>query len=170
MDAEQWQQVKMAFSRALELPLEERAAYLESLSDPAVGAEVASLLASHRDAEDLMEIPAVRLADDLTDDPERDPWIGKEIGAYHVISRIGRGGLGVVYRAVRIGDHFLKYVALKVVRSGIASEDAIRRFKTERQILASLQHDNIANLLDGGTTESPLMSIVTRGISQFPRG
>jgi len=56
--------------------------------------------------------------------------------AYHVISRIGRAH-GVVYRAVRVGDHFLKHVALKVVRSGIGSEDAIRRFKNERQILAS---------------------------------
>ncbi len=168
MDAEAWLQIKAAFSRALELPPDERAAYLQSLADPAVRAEVASLLASHRDADDLMEIPAVRLVDDLPDDPECDPWIGKEIGAYHVISRIGRGGMGVVYRAVRIGDHFMKYVALKVVRAGIASEDAIRRFKTERQILASLQHDNIAGLLDGGTTESGLPYLIMEYINGKP--
>ncbi len=69
MDAEEWLQIKAAFSRALELLPDERTAYLESLTDPAVRAEVASLLASLRDAEDLMEIPAVRLDDYLPDDP-----------------------------------------------------------------------------------------------------
>ncbi len=168
MDAGQWQQIKAAFSRALELPPAERAAYLESLSDPAVRVEVASLLASHRHADDLMEIPAIRLDAEPPDDPERDPWIGKSIGAYHVISRIGRGGMGVVYRAVRVGDHFLKHVALKVVRSGIGSEAAIRRFKNERQILASLEHANIARLLDGGATESGLPYLVREYIDGKP--
>src|SRR5512142_800503 len=106
MDAGQWQQIKMAFNRALELPPEERAAYLESLSDPGVRAEVASLLASHHGADDPMEIPAIRLDAGPPEDPDRDSWIGKEIGVYHVISRIGRGGMGVVYRAVHVGDHF----------------------------------------------------------------
>jgi len=168
MDAEQWQQIKTAFSRALELPPEERASYLESLTDPAVREEVSSLLASHRDANDLMEVPAIRLDDDLSEDPERDSWIGKDIEAYHVISRIGRGGMGVVYRAVRVGDQFLKQVALKVVRSGIGGEGAIRRFKNERQILASLQHDNIASLLDGGTTENGLPYLIMEYIDGKP--
>ncbi len=168
MDAGRWQQVKTAFSRALELPKEGRDAYLESLSDPAVRAEVASLLASNRDADDVMEIPAIRLDADSPDDPEQDPWIGKNIGGYHVISRIGRGGMGVVYRAVRVGDHFLKHVALKVVRSGVGSEDAIRRFKNERQILASLEHANIARLLDGGATENGLPYLIMEYIDGKP--
>lgn len=168
MNAEQWQQIKQAFGRALELSPEERSAYLESLTDPAVRAEVASLLASHREADDPMEIPAVRLNDDLEDEPEHDPWIGKEIGAYHVISRIGRGGMGVVYRAVRAGDHFVKHVALKIVRAGIGGEEAIRRFKNERQILASLEHANIARLLDGGTTESGLPYLIMEYIEGKP--
>ena len=168
MDAEQWQQIKLAFSRALELLPEERTAYLESLTDPTVRVEVSSLLASHRDADDLMEVPAIRLDDDLSDDPECDPWIGKDIEAYHVISRIGRGGMGVVYRAVRVGDQFLKHVALKVVRSGIGGKGAIRRFKNERQILASLQHDNIATLLDGGTTENGLPYLIMEYIDGKP--
>ncbi len=166
MDAGQWQQIKAAFGKALELLPEERDAYLESLSDPAVRAEVASLLASQRHADDLMEIAAIRL--DADPDPERDPWIGKNIGAYHVIARIGQGGMGVVYRAVRVGDHFLKHVALKVVRSGIGSEGAIRRFKNERQILASLEHANIARLLDGGTTESGLPYLIMEYIDGKP--
>ena len=168
MDAGRWQQIKTAFSRALELLPEERAAFLESLDDPAVRVEVASLLASNREAGDLMEIPAIRLNADSPDDPEQDPWIGKNIGAYHVISRIGRGGMGVVYRAVRVGDHFLKHVALKVVRSGIYSEGAIRRFKNERQILASLEHANIARLLDVGTTESGLPYLIMEYIDGKP--
>lgn len=168
MDAGQWQQIKAAFSRALELPPEERTAYLESLSDPAMRAEVASLLASHRRADDLLEVPAIRLDADPPDEQERDAWIGKNIGAYHVISRIGRGGMGVVYRAVRVGDHFLKHVALKVVRSGIGSEDAIRRFKNERQVLASLEHPNIARLLDVGSTEGGLPYLIMEYIDGKP--
>jgi non-specific serine/threonine protein kinase/serine/threonine-protein kinase len=168
MDTGQWQQVKTAFGRALDLLPEERADYVESLSDPAVRLEVASLLASHRQADDLMEIPAIRLDADSPDDPERDPWIGKDIGGYHVISRIGRGGMGVVYQAVRVGDHFLKLVALKVVRSGVGSEDSIRRFKNERQILASLEHANIARLLDGGATEDGLPYLIMEYIEGKP--
>ncbi len=168
MDAEQWQRIKTAFSRALELPPGERAAYLESLTDPAVREEVLSLLASNRDADDPMENPAIRLDADPPDGLERDPWIGKDIEGYHVISQIGRGGMGVVYRAVRVGDQFLKHVALKLVRSGIGGENAIRRFKNERQILASLQHDNIATLLDGGTTENGLPYLIMEYIDGKP--
>lgn len=168
MDDGQWQQIKAAFSKALELPPAEHPAFLESLNDPAVRLEVASLLASQHAGNDPLESPAIRLDADSPDEKERDPWIGKNIGGYHVISALGHGGMGVVYRAIRVGDHFLKHVALKLVRSGIGSEGAIRRFKNERQILASLEHANIARLLDGGTTEDGLPYLVMEYIDGKP--
>ena len=74
------------------------------------------------------------------------------IGPYRLIRPLGQGGMGVVYLAVRGDDEFKKRVAIKVLRRGMDSESIIRRFRHERQILASLQHPHIATLLDGGTT------------------
>ena len=60
--------------------------------------------------------------------------------------------MGTVYRAVRVDDHYLKQVAIKLLRHGLVTEHYLRRFKNERQIMASLDHPNIARLLDGGAT------------------
>jgi eukaryotic-like serine/threonine-protein kinase len=75
------------------------------------------------------------------------------IGAYRVLRELGRGGMGTVYLAVRADEQFQKRVAIKIVSGGLVGEEAVRRFRRERQILASLDHANIAKLLDGGTTE-----------------
>lgn len=75
------------------------------------------------------------------------------IGPYRVIRIIGEGGMGAVYLAERDDDEYRKQVAIKLIRRGMDSESVVRRFKNERQILASLDHPNIARLLDGGTTE-----------------
>ena len=79
--------------------------------------------------------------------------IGKRIAQYRVVEHLGSGGMGEVYRAVRADDQFQKQVAIKLVHAGEASGFVIGRFKNERQILASLDHPNIARLLDGGATE-----------------
>jgi len=84
--------------------------------------------------------------------PEHIP-VGRHIGAYRVLGEIGHGGMGVVYRAVRDDDQYRKQVAIKLVRGGIDSDFVRERFKAERQILANLEHANIARLLDGGNTE-----------------
>ena len=73
------------------------------------------------------------------------------IGPYRIVELLGRGGMGVVYRAAR-EDDFTKQVALKIVQHEVASPFTLRRFHLERQILARLEHPNIARLLDGGTT------------------
>src|SRR5262249_59577862 len=69
------------------------------------------------------------------------------------VGEIGHGGMGAVYRAVRDDDQYQKEVAIKLMRGGIASDFLLERFKAERQILANLEHANIARLIDGGTTE-----------------
>src|SRR5579885_2953288 len=73
-------------------------------------------------------------------------------GPYRVFDAIGRGGMGAVYRAARDDQVFDKQVAIKVLHVGLESTEAHGRFRQERQILANLDHPNIARLLDGGDT------------------
>jgi serine/threonine protein kinase/tetratricopeptide (TPR) repeat protein len=81
---------------------------------------------------------------------------GVRVGPYRLVRELGRGGMGTVYLAVRSDDEFQKRVAVKVLRRGMDTDAIIRRFRHERQILASLQHPYIATLLDGGTTDAGL--------------
>jgi eukaryotic-like serine/threonine-protein kinase len=78
------------------------------------------------------------------------------VGPYRLIRELGRGGMGTVYLAVRSDDAFQKRVAVKILKRGMDTDSIVRRFRTERQILASLEHPNIAGLLDGGTTADGL--------------
>jgi hypothetical protein len=141
-----WQRVKEVFGAALERPPEERATFVESAcgEDLRLHEEVRSLLLAHDQAGTFLSRPALATSGpDLT---------GRRVGAYRAIGEIGKGGMGVVYRATREDDVFHKTVALKVVH-GDAGADAHRRFARERQILARLQHPNIAAILDGGETD-----------------
>jgi len=155
MTPERWQEVSDSVDRALRLDAQERLPYLAqlALSDPELHHEVESLLASHQEAgaEFLKSpLPPTIAGMDGTQSPA---MLNRRIGAYQVVEQIGVGGMGEVYRAFRADDQYRKQVALKVVRAGQDSGFVINRFKNERQILASLDHANIARLLDGGTTE-----------------
>src|SRR5215470_5019015 len=145
-DAAGWPLVKDVFQAALDRPPEERAAFLDSAcaGDDALRREVESLLVAQREAGAFLSRPAA-----LPAPPELE---GRRVGPYRVLGPIGRGGMGVVYRAVRDDDVFRKTVALKVVAGG-ASAEHLRRLAHERQILGRLQHPNIATILDGGTTD-----------------
>jgi len=157
MDTQLWQQVRNVFHATLELPLDQRAAYLDkSCSDPAIRREVESLLRFHDQENDLMESSAFDLLKGSADAHGQDAWVGNFIGPYQVVAKVGEGGMGVVYRAIRVDDQYLKQVAIKVIRSGVNSSHYLRRFKNERQIMASLDHPNIARLLDGGATKEGL--------------
>jgi non-specific serine/threonine protein kinase/serine/threonine-protein kinase len=152
LPAEPWQRVKGIFQEALQRSPEARATFLGEAcgGDAALRSEVESLLAAHHEAGGFLSQPltapvtAPLLASELE---------GRRIGPYKVVGRVGHGGMGVVYRAVRDDDAFRKLVALKLVRGETGSEYAERRFRQERQILARLQHPNIASVLDGGATE-----------------
>ncbi len=80
--------------------------------------------------------------------------IDKIIGSYRLIGELGRGGMGVVYHAERADGEYFKQVAIKLVNSAVINETVLTRFKAERQILADLEHPNIAHLIDGGTLEN----------------
>ena len=81
---------------------------------------------------------------------------GRTIGRYKLLERIGTGGMGDVYLAERADQQFEMRVAIKLIKRGMDTESVLRRFQHERQILASLEHPNIARLLDGGETEDGL--------------
>ena len=145
--------VKEKLRTVLNLDPSARAALLAELqaSDPEVHRELLIMMAARDQAPTELSQPA-----DTTPLGAAVPsatFLGRRIGPYQILKMLGAGGMGDVYRAVRADDQYRKQVAIKLVRSGQDSEDVIRRFKNERQILAGLDHPNIAHLLDGGTTE-----------------
>ena len=151
MTVERWARVQALFEQALAQPPATRADWVDDRTeDPELAALVRSLL--HADATDRGELEdavdaAIREATGAGDGL-RDT----RIGPYRIVSAIGQGGMGRVYLAERADGAFDQRVAIKVVR-GLLDQDRVRRFRAERQILASLQHPNIARLVDGGTTE-----------------
>src|SRR4051812_23094578 len=100
--------------------------------------------------------------------PPKDGLIGRTIGSYLIIQQIGRGGMGTVYRAVRADGEFQIEVAIKFVSRGMDSGLVSERFRKERQILAKLEHPNIARLLDGGTTDHGLAYFVMEYVHGEP--
>jgi serine/threonine protein kinase len=156
MTPERWQQVKQVLATALEVAPEERAAYLNQncAGDDSLRRDVEQFLANEGPAGDEFLNPsclAVTAAAVLPDDGNF--WLGRRLGPYRIVEEIGVGGMGEVYRAVRDDDQYQKEVALKIISAGKNSGFVIDRFRKERQILASLDHPNIARLLDGGTTD-----------------
>ena len=119
--------------------------------------QVQSLLRAHESARDFISKPALVEAG-LAADPGDDlaaRFVGERIGQYEIVRELGRGGMGVVFLAT-CGTDFQKQVALKIIKRGMDTDAILRRFVTERQILANLQHPNIAAFLDGGTTSDGL--------------
>src|SRR6185437_6938922 len=88
------------------------------------------------------------------------PGAGDRVGLYRLERLIGAGGMGSVYLASRVDGQFRQTVAIKLVRGGIDSEWAVKRFRYERQVLARLAHLNIARLLDGGSTHGGVPYLV----------
>jgi len=160
MTPEQWQRVRPILESALELDPAGRSEFLDqACADRAVRNEVESLIASHEQAgTDLLNpaSPALNLDEETR---FRLPP-GKRIGSYEILDEIAVGGMGAVYRAVRADGQYQQQVALKIVRSELGAEFTTSRFKNERQILASLNHLNIAKILDGGTTAEGVLYLV----------
>src|SRR5580698_5614862 len=161
MDVERWQKVERLYHAVLECEESERAAFLARAcgDDEVLRREVESLLSYGGRSEKFIEGSALdavasALAGDGEDSASAESRIiGRRISQYRIVEQLGSGGMGEVYRAVRADDQYQKEVAIKLVRAGADSGLVIGRFKNERQILAGLDHPNIARLLDGGATE-----------------
>jgi serine/threonine protein kinase len=165
---ERWVRIKELFEAAVHLDPNQRTALLdeECGGDETLRREIESLLKSDERTEDFIERPAFEIPRNLF--TEEEPFAGRQFGAYQVIREIGRGGLGAVYLAARADDEYRKQVAIKLVRRGLDTEDILRRFRNERQILAQLDHPNIARLIDGGTTGDGLPYFVMEYVSGEP--
>ena len=166
MAAERWPRVKEILAATLDASPERRSSLLDELcaGDASLREEVASLLEAHERSTSFLEAP-IAAAIPLED---QEPNIGRRLGPYVVESAIGRGGMGTVYLARRADDEFERKVAVKMIRRGMDSELVIRRFRHERQILASLEHPNIAALFDGGTTADGLPYFVMEYVAGTP--
>ncbi len=152
MDSARWQHVKRVLEEALGRPPGlERERFLDAAcaEDDALRAEVVSLIEADAEADSFLYTGAIAL-------PEVEARLfqsDERLGPYRVTGEIGRGGMGTVYRAVRDDAQYTREVALKIIRPGLYTEAVTARFLTERQILATLEHPNIARLYDGGVTE-----------------
>jgi eukaryotic-like serine/threonine-protein kinase len=173
MTPERWARIKSVLAEALEEPPDNRSAYLDRscAGDQDLRREVELCLEHERELSPqfLNDIVIPRaLANVLTAGSVL--WVGRRIGAYKTIELVGVGGMGEVYRSYRADDQYRKEVALKIVRAGQDSGVILARFRNERQILASLEHPNIARLLDGGTTEEGTPYLVMELIKGQPIG
>jgi len=150
-----WERLNQIFHAALALPAGERTSFLDTAcpEDPALRAEVRELIAAHERAAGFIEAPALAGARTWMEEDFRAPVAGWRLGPYRVEREIGRGGMGAVYLAQRADGQYEQTVAIKLIKRGMDTDLVLERFRAERQILASLDHPNIARLMDGGTTD-----------------
>jgi serine/threonine protein kinase len=158
-----WDRVNALFNEALDLDHTAREALLTSVAgqDPDLAREVRSLLLAHGDASGF-------LAGSPAHDFVKTAAPGDRIGPYRIIEETGRGGMGVVFRATRDDEDFRKEVAIKLIYPGMRSDDILKRFRAERQILAMLDHPSIARLIDGGTAPDGTPYLVMDFVSGRP--
>ena len=169
MTPERWWQIKDMLQSALELSERQRATFLEDAcqGDQPLRQEVEALLLQEKGlTEGFLRSPVTVTGQAV----ERDAasCAGRRIGPYEIIEIIGEGGMGSVYRAARADDQYQKQVAIKILKFGLQMPFALARFRAERQILANLEHPNIARMLDGGTTDEGLPYIVMELIEGQP--
>jgi serine/threonine protein kinase len=176
MNNQRWQEAKKLFHAVIDCEPSERAAFLDAnCKDESLRREVEELIAANEEAGDFIVAPALVDAGLVTSQTDGNALedeialnIGKRVGRYELAQEIGRGGMGAVYLAVRADDEFKQQVAIKIIKRGMDTDFIVRRFRHERQILASLNHTNIARLLDGGTTEDGLPYFVMEYVEGEP--
>ena len=135
--------------------------------DKELRAEVESLLRVAEPASQFLDAPPANAAAAFVADENHGPqslvlesYVGRRVGAYRIVRQLGRGGMSYVFLAERADGDYTHQVALKLLRPGLDTEIDHARFRAERQILASLDHPNIARLLDGGATDDGLPYLV----------
>jgi serine/threonine protein kinase len=169
MTPEQWQQIKDVLQTALELEPGDRASYLDEACEGHAFTrdEVESFIGSYASGT-FLETPIFGVISGRIERESTAGLAGGRLGAYEIIDQIALGGMGTVYRAVRADGQYQHQVAVKIVRPDLSVQLTASRFRNERQILASLDHPNIARLLDGGTTIDGLPYFVMELIAGLP--
>lgn len=173
MSLNQWQQIEEIFQAALDLTSAERRAFVEKkcAGDAELKQEIDKLLADYDSAGNFIESPVWTDSDffnteakkDIEDSLDKigtnknsDAMNGRRVGVYELKEEIGRGGMGTVFLAKRADGEFEQSVAVKLIRRGMDTDLILKRFRRERQILAALNHPNIAFFYGGGSTNDGL--------------
>ena len=157
------------FFGACELEGAERTRYLDEAcgGDAGLRAHVEGLLRGDASEKSLLGVVAEGLLRPVTASGSPGP-VPKEVGPYRILREIGRGGMGAVYLAQRVDRQFEQEVAIKIVRPELSSTEIVQRFRSERQILADLDHTNIARLLDGGALPDGRPYVVMEYVEGLP--
>jgi eukaryotic-like serine/threonine-protein kinase len=193
--SDNWERAKELFDSALELDSSERASFLaENCRDESLRQQVEKLLINYEEAGSFLNDPALNPsfpvlnapAESQTEEAGRqqpglgellatatsaeteDPMVGRHLGAYKLVRRVGQGGMAAVFLAMRADDEYQKEVAVKLVRPGLDSQELLSRLRNERQTLAGLDHPNIVKLLDGGSTPEGLPFLVMDYVEGSP--
>jgi eukaryotic-like serine/threonine-protein kinase len=161
MDAERWTRVSEILSKALDLPEPERTRFLTAACrrEPELQTDLVDMFGQIRETGDFLETPLLA-ADGAA--------AGGGFGSYTVVRELGHGGMGVVYLAERNDGQFSRQVAIKRLGSEAGGADVLRRFRDERQILAGLDHPNIARLFDAGLDASGVPYLVLEHVDGVP--
>ena len=172
LSRERWLKVEDLFMAAASLPPENRRSFIASRcdGDDQLLEEVSSLLrydTSGPDIEQSLGIEAT-LRHGARGVLTGEPLENTLLGPWRVERELGRGGMSVVYLAMRSDGQFSKKVAIKVIKRGMDTAAVVERFRRERRILAALDHPSIARLLDGGTTADGLPYIVMDYVEGLP--
>jgi non-specific serine/threonine protein kinase/serine/threonine-protein kinase len=170
MSAGEWSRITELFEQALDRPPAERDGWLlTACGDAAVRAEVEAMLRAYDEDPGFLEAPADASA--AVEALEREVARlnrGRRFGAYRTVREIGRGGMGVVYEARRDDEEFDRRVAIKVLPGAWAAPGLAERFRFERRVLADLDHQHIARLLDAGTTDEGVPFFVMEYVDGQP--
>ena len=191
MTGQRWKQVRDLFDAALEQPIHLRDRFLADRTpgDPRMAQEVRELLASYQESDHMLTQPAIKGLEALlpsasappdldqtvpttiirpADNTDTGSMIGRRMGHYRLIRKIGSGGMGTVFVAARDDRQFEQPVAIKVVRPSMNTSQILQRFLQERRVLAGLEHPNIARLIDGGSSEEGLPYLVMEYVEGVP--
>ena len=149
MEGDRWNRLQSLFEGAVALESVARDAYLDShcSDDPELRSQVESLIAASESASEALGAAVRRTAREMAAPLEA----GQRVGPWELIREVGHGGMGAVFLARRADGEYQAEVAIKLI-GGLHTAEHLRRFRAERQILAALEHPNIARMLGGGTT------------------
>ncbi|CAN5573379.1 hypothetical protein BH10ACI3_BH10ACI3_16770 [soil metagenome] len=167
MQENDWKKVKDVLSAVLQVELDDRAAFLDQAKlSSEQRAEVESLIAFEFESSDLMQMSAVEFSKDFIED--EGILTGQVIGPYKIVRELGHGGMGAVYLAERIDGKFNQRIALKLLKRELNTSALRRRFEQEREILAKMEHQNIARLVDAGATDDKIPFIAMEYVDGLP--